>query len=115
MFRLVPDPDGAITLRAGEVLQAAWRRGGERCLQGGKHRMLKKVFQESGVPPWWRQHLPLFYRGAELVAVADLWTAQRPGDDGRVGADTDAGAGDGITRYRVHWQRPQGASPPRHD
>jgi tRNA(Ile)-lysidine synthase len=74
-FRLVPEREGGISLGEGESLQLAWRRGGERCRpQGYRHsRSLKKLLQDTGVPPWWRDRLPLFYRGSDLVAVADLW------------------------------------------
>ncbi len=52
-----------------------FRRGGERCQPAGRahSQRLKKLLQESGVPPWRRDRLPLIYLDAELVAVADLW------------------------------------------
>ena len=64
-----------IALGAGEFLVVHRRTGGERCLPLGRsgHRPLKKLLQEAGVPPWWRERLPLLYLGEELVAVADLW------------------------------------------
>jgi len=50
--------------RGGEVCRPAWRT----------HRQsLKKLLQETGVPPWQRERLPLIYCGDELAAVADLW------------------------------------------
>jgi tRNA(Ile)-lysidine synthase len=48
---------------------------GLKCRPGvaGRHRSLKKLFQEAAVPPWLRAYVPLvFHRGA-LVAVADQW------------------------------------------
>jgi tRNA(Ile)-lysidine synthase len=40
---------------------------------GSRHRKLKHLFQEAGVPPWLRPYVPLVFSGAELVAVGDLW------------------------------------------
>lgn len=64
-FRLAP----------GETPQLRWRGGGERLRLPGREgsRALKKLLQEEGVPPWWRQRLPLVFLGEELLAVADLW------------------------------------------
>jgi tRNA(Ile)-lysidine synthase len=58
---------GPVTLR--------FRQGGESCLLAGRghHHKLKKLFQEAGIPPWERSHLPLIYVGEELAAVADKW------------------------------------------
>jgi tRNA(Ile)-lysidine synthase len=40
---------------------------------GGAHtRELRLLLQEAGVPPWQRDHIPLVWRGAELLAVGDL-------------------------------------------
>lgn len=58
-------------------LRVAFRRGGER-VRAGKdrhHRTLKYLFQSQGILPWMRCHLPLVFAGADLAAVADLWTA----------------------------------------
>lgn len=56
-------------------LQLRWRTGGERCQpQGRKHsQTLKKLLQEYGLEPWWRNHIPLIYSGDTMVAVGDLW------------------------------------------
>jgi tRNA(Ile)-lysidine synthase len=53
------------------------RRGGERLLTGaGHHKDLKHLFQEHGVPPWWRDRLPLLFlrsgAGEELLAVGAI-------------------------------------------
>jgi tRNA(Ile)-lysidine synthase len=53
------------------------RQGGERLLtSAGYHKDLKQVFQERGVPPWWRDKLPLLFRRGdgedELLAVAGV-------------------------------------------
>ena len=49
--------------------------GGERFkpLYYKYNRPLKKWFQETGVPPWLRDRIPLIYKDDELVAVGDLW------------------------------------------
>ena len=50
-------------------------RGGERIRVGGHRRRLKSLFQQAGVPPWWRRRTPLLYLGDELVAVGNRWRA----------------------------------------
>lgn len=73
---LIPaDRKAGIVLRPGEVLTVRRRSGGERCQPLGRahSQRLKKLLQEAGVPPWWRDCLPLLYLQNELVAVADLW------------------------------------------
>jgi tRNA(Ile)-lysidine synthase len=59
----------------GAKVRVSWRRGGERCRPAGRrhHHALKKLFQESGIPPWERGRIPLVYIDAELAAVGDLW------------------------------------------
>jgi tRNA(Ile)-lysidine synthase len=54
------------------------RSGGEVCRRAGRpfHQRLKKMLQECGVAPWWRERLPLIYVGDALVAVADLWVCE---------------------------------------
>ncbi len=55
-------------------LTIRFRQGGERCrLPGRPERSLKKILQESDIPPWQRQHLPLVYLNNTLIAVADRW------------------------------------------
>lgn len=60
---------GGLTLR--------FRGGGEQFQPlDRRHRQpLKRWFQEGGVLPWMRSRIPLLYRGAQLVAVGDLWLA----------------------------------------
>lgn len=76
--RLQLRPAGAspgLQLAGGESLEVAWRRGGVRLQLPGRSgsRSLKKLLQAAGIPPWWRDQLPLLYLGEELLAVADLW------------------------------------------
>ena len=48
-----------------------------------RRRTLRNLFQEHGVVPWVRAHIPLLFAGKDLVAVADLWTEAKyqPRDD----------------------------------
>lgn len=40
----------------------------------GRHRRaLKHWFQEAGIPPWQRPHVPLLMHGSDLIAIADLY------------------------------------------
>jgi tRNA(Ile)-lysidine synthase len=79
----------------GEIVQVAFRRGGERCRPAGRrhHHALKKLLQEEGVPPWERRRLPLIYIGDRLAAVAGLWVCEPFG-----AALDEAG-------LVIHWQR----------
>lgn len=72
------------------------RRGGERCRpQGRRHsQTLKRLLQEHGLPPWWRQRLPLVYVAGELAAVGDLWVCE------------GHAAGPGEAGWLLSWQRP---------
>jgi tRNA(Ile)-lysidine synthase len=104
---IVPDtgfsPDAPVTLSANrETVWGNWRvylrnisgspdgsptfyvharEGGERIRirPGGPSRLLKKWFQEQGVPAWERGRIPLVTRSeddhSELVAVGDLWVS----------------------------------------
>ena len=53
--------------------EVRFRRGGERMAIGGRHKSVKQFFQEQGVVPWMRAHVPLLYRAGRLSAVGDLW------------------------------------------
>ena len=59
-------------------VRVTWRHGGERCHPAGRghHHSLKKLFQEQGIPPWERAHIPLIYIGDRLAAVAGLWVCE---------------------------------------
>jgi tRNA(Ile)-lysidine synthase len=73
-LRLAPAQAQGLRLARGERLQVRRRTGGERCRPQGRPGSvsLKKLLQELGVPPWWRDQVPLLYLQGELVAVADL-------------------------------------------
>jgi tRNA(Ile)-lysidine synthase len=66
---------GGLRLPASGYWEIRLREGGERCRPAGRARTqsLKKLLQDSAVPPWQRQRLPLLYADGELAAVADLW------------------------------------------
>ncbi len=56
-----------------------FRRGGEHIVpvgRGHKH-SLKKLFQEHGVAPWWRERMPLVYVGDSLAAVPGVCVAAK--------------------------------------
>lgn len=65
------DPEGLVigglTVRFG-VTGLSCRPAGSR-----HHRPLKKLFQETGVPPWLRPYVPLVFVGSCLAAVGHLW------------------------------------------
>ena len=65
-------------LESGQPVMVRTRLGGERCMPAGrKHsNSLKKLLQESNLEPWWRDRIPLLYRGEQLVAVGDLWVCE---------------------------------------
>jgi len=70
-------------------LRIGYRQGGELMhLAGRGHRDLKRLLNERAVPGFVRGRLPLLFRGAELLAVANL-----PGLDGQ---ESDG--------WKLHWQ-----------
>jgi len=56
------------------VLRVRYRRGGERVKPAGSAHMrdLRTLLQESGIPPWMRERIPLICNGDELLAIGDL-------------------------------------------
>ena len=75
---LEPVAREGLLLASGERLAVRWRSGGERCRPRGRagSATLKKLLQEAAVPPWWRERVPLFYLGDELLAGGDLWLCE---------------------------------------
>jgi len=71
---LYPVAGEGLLLTVQERPQISWRTGGERChpRQRSASTSLKKLLQEWGVPPWWRDRVPLLYLDGELLAVGDL-------------------------------------------
>lgn len=100
--RLCLVPAGAgepgLSLAADASLSLRFRRGGERCRPAGRagSHSLKKLLQEAGVPPWWRERLPLLYRGQALVAVAECCYCSEAGEPEREGS---------CQRWQVRWER----------
>ncbi len=70
------------------------RQGGERLRPrlGGPTRTLRHLFQESSLPPWWRDALPLVFRGEALICV--------PG----VAVDAAAQTGPGEPGLQLRWE-----------
>ena len=73
---------------AARTVSVRLRQGGERLSlhAGGPTRSLKNLFQEAGVPPWWRSLWPLVWVDETLAAVPGVgvhpdWQA-RPGEPG---------------------------------
>lgn len=54
------------------------RSGGEKLKLPGRdgHHNLKKLYQETGTPPWVRESCPLLYLDNRLAAVPGLWIAE---------------------------------------
>ena len=76
-------------------LSIRYRRGGETCrLAGRPSKTLKKILQESEIPPWLRSRIPLLYAGETLAYI--------PG----VGATAERAAKDGEPGRIVEWQQP---------
>jgi tRNA(Ile)-lysidine synthase len=75
------------------VLQVRFRAGGESIQPVGTacRRPLKKLFQEAGVPPWWRNRVPLLYSGDRLLAAGDLWVE-------------DSACRDDARSWRLEWR-----------
>ena len=57
------------------VLTVRFRTGGERLKPVGNshHRSLKNLFQESNIPPWERDRIPLLYHNNKLISVLGYW------------------------------------------
>jgi tRNA(Ile)-lysidine synthase len=69
----------------GKRLQVRLRSGGERLRPDARRpsRTLKNLFQETGVPPWERERLPLLFCGNDLVWVPGLGVDSRFASAGR--------------------------------
>lgn len=92
-LRLERVDDGGFRLPE-HPLRVGFRIGGERIRGLGRrhHVSLKKLFQERGVLPWMRGHIPLVYAGERLVSVADLLAAG------------EFAAGPAEPGYRIVWE-----------
>jgi len=83
-------------------LSIAWRLGGERCQPRGRggSSSLKKVMQELGIPPWWRDRIPLLYCNDSLLALGDLLVCEP-----QKRADSGARQRGDLQRWRLVWTR----------
>ena len=83
-----------LCLKPDQSLWVGTRQGGERCQPAGRRHSnsLKKLLQEFNLEPWWRDRIPLLYRGESIVAVGDLWICE--------GHQTQPDH-EGVT---IHWQ-----------
>lgn len=90
-LRVTADPEG---FRPAGSVTVRFRSGGERLLQGGRHRRVKHLLADAGVPPWQRATHPLLYDALGLAAVAGI--AHR--DRGRVPGEDRGGAA-----FRAEW------------
>lgn len=83
---------------AGGSLSLRFRQGGELCrLHGRSRRPLKKILQDSNLPPWWRDRLPLLYVNDELAVIPGIGTCE--------GFHPLANE----PACRISWQPPQGS------
>ena len=92
---LVPDHAGAVAIPvATDRIGINFRRGGERIKDVNQrhHKALKKLFQQHGIFPWMRSHVPLLYLQDRLLAVGDLWVA------------AESAAKSSEPRYRIVWE-----------
>lgn len=60
--------EGAI-IPIGSRVEVRFRQGGEEFQWRGQKKVLKKLFQEWGVPTWFRSHIPLVYINEQLAVV----------------------------------------------
>jgi len=83
-------------LRADREYRVRTRREGDRCHPESRahSQTLKKLFQEAGLAPWWRDRIPVVVCGEEIAAVGDLWVCR-----GYVAAEYQPG-------WRLQWRHP---------
>lgn len=94
--------DQGFWLAADETLELRLRGGGERCRPVGRGRStsLKKLLQESALPPWWRERVPLLFLNGELLAIGALG----PCHSSRWESD----AHEGEAPWTLHWEPERG-------
>ncbi|MBS1208622.1 MAG: tRNA(Ile)-lysidine synthetase [Proteobacteria bacterium] len=90
---------GALRLDpATACFQIRLRAGGE-CLRLSANRptrSFKQLSQENGIPPWWREQVPMLWRADELVWI------------GGVGGAASVRAGAGEAGWQIAWRGPDG-------
>ena len=75
---------GGLAISPNARVEIRRRTGGESMVWRGQTKTLKTLFQEWGVPPWQREHIPLLYVNEVLMAVIGY-------------AQVDSGAEEGYT------------------
>jgi tRNA(Ile)-lysidine synthetase-like protein len=83
-----------VGLRASSGYTVVFRSGKEK-IRMGKNRDIKNIFQESRVPSWIRDRVPLVYAGGELVAIAAVpnWKVSMKVADGWLAGPEESGFG----------------------
>ncbi|MFK7976538.1 MAG: tRNA lysidine(34) synthetase TilS [Halioglobus sp.] len=73
---LIPAPTKGFWLKDDESVQIHWRAPKQRFALVGRQgsRTLKSLYQDLGVPPWWRGRIPLVSYGEELLQIGELAT-----------------------------------------
>lgn len=61
------------------IIEVRFRTGGEKIHPVGRREThkLKKLFQETGIPPWQREQIPLLYIDNQLAAVTGYWIDEK--------------------------------------
>jgi tRNA(Ile)-lysidine synthase len=77
-LRAVSNEGAGLCLKTKQVT-VRFRQGGERCYFAERrcHRLLKRLMQEWGVPPWERDRLPLLFMDSTLIAVVGFFLDAR--------------------------------------
>ena len=80
-FRLVAEPSdqGGLALGRDYLVTQRSSVGQMRSKPVGRmhSQTLKKLYLEYGVPPWLREHVPIFLHDGEVAAVGDYWVDQK--------------------------------------
>lgn len=94
--------DGLAAARLPPVVEVRFRRGGESCRPRarGVTKPLKRLMQESGVPPWERGTWPLVFAGGRIAAAPGLFVCE------------PFAAHRGEPAWRVEWTPHEPASAP---
>ena len=64
-----------LALPNGTELEIRFRQGGEVIRLNKHQRVVKKLLQAAGLPPWQRQFIPLIYLDNILIAIPDIGVA----------------------------------------
>lgn len=96
MGKLAFKPALGVGVRLPEGVTVRPRGGGEKLRPDARRpaRTLKNLLREAGVPPWWRERLPLIYVDGRLA-----WAAE-------IGADATFRPGPDEIGWLITWSRP---------